>query len=213
MEVPLVMRALNARQTAFNELVSRVLTFDYLGALAVSLLFPLVLAPYLGLVRTGFLFGMLNVGVALWTIQVFRTELKNLTGRLLRACAVMLLLVFGFALPTADLGRAWPVRRRDRVCHHHALPAPGDHPLEGRYCACTSTATCSSPRATSTATTKRWCIRCCSAAVGAPRAGAGRRRRPGAARNPALSEYRARHAGGPRPGHDGALPRARNWPS
>jgi spermidine synthase len=71
MEVPLVMRALNARQTAFNELVSKVLTFDYLGALAVSLLFPLVLAPYLGLVRTGFLFGMLNVGVALWTIKVF----------------------------------------------------------------------------------------------------------------------------------------------
>jgi spermidine synthase len=64
MEVPLVMRALNARQTEFNELVSRVLTFDYLGALAVSLLFPLVLAPYLGLVRTGFLFGMLNVASA-----------------------------------------------------------------------------------------------------------------------------------------------------
>jgi spermidine synthase len=87
MEVPLVMRALNARQTAFNELVSKVLTFDYLGALAVSLLFPLVLAPYLGLVRTGFLFGMLNVGVALWTIKAFSTELKNVTGRLLRACA------------------------------------------------------------------------------------------------------------------------------
>jgi spermidine synthase len=98
MEVPLVMRALNARQTAFNELVSRVLTFDYLGALAVSLLFPLVLAPYLGLVRTGFLFGMLNVGVALWTIHTFRSELKNVGGRLLRAATVMCLLVSGFAL-------------------------------------------------------------------------------------------------------------------
>ncbi|MFA9216803.1 MAG: polyamine aminopropyltransferase, partial [Sphingomonadaceae bacterium] len=98
MEVPLVMRALNARQTEFNELVSRVLTFDYLGALAVSLLFPLVLAPYLGLVRTGFLFGMLNVGVALWTITTFSTELKNVTGRVLRASAVMCLLVFGFAM-------------------------------------------------------------------------------------------------------------------
>ncbi|MET3130194.1 spermidine synthase [Oxalobacteraceae bacterium GrIS 1.11] len=98
MEVPLVMRALNARDTAFNELVSRVLTFDYLGALAVSLLFPLVLAPHLGLVRTGFLFGMLNVGVALWTIFSFRDELQDLSGRLLRACGVMLLLVLGFAL-------------------------------------------------------------------------------------------------------------------
>ncbi len=98
MEVPLVMRALNARQTEFNELVSRVLTFDYLGALAVSLLFPLVLAPHLGLVRTGFLFGMFNVGVAFWTIYVFRAELGDVTGRTLRAACVMCVLVFGFAL-------------------------------------------------------------------------------------------------------------------
>jgi spermidine synthase len=98
MEVPLVMRALNARDTAFNELVSRVLTFDYLGALAVSLLFPLVLAPYLGLVRTGFLFGMLNVAVGMWTLYVFRFELKNTAGRVLRASAVMVALVLGFVM-------------------------------------------------------------------------------------------------------------------
>jgi spermidine synthase len=48
-------------------------------------------------VRTGFLFGMLNVGVALWTIKAFSTELKNITGRMLRASAVLCLLVFGFA--------------------------------------------------------------------------------------------------------------------
>ncbi|MDB5952784.1 MAG: spermidine synthase, partial [Massilia sp.] len=98
MEVPLVMRALNARDTEFNELVSRVLTFDYLGALAVSLLFPLVLAPYLGLVRTGFLFGMLNVAVGFWTLHTFRHELHNVGGRVLRASIVMVLLVFGFGL-------------------------------------------------------------------------------------------------------------------
>jgi spermidine synthase len=105
MEVPLVMRALNARDTAFNELVSRVLTFDYLGALAVSLLFPLVLAPYLGLARTGFLFGMLNVAVGLWTIHVFRAELKNVAGRFLRAASVMVFLVFGFIM--SDRLVAW----------------------------------------------------------------------------------------------------------
>jgi spermidine synthase len=98
MEVPLVMRALNARQTEFSELVSRVLTFDYLGALAVSLLFPLVLAPHLGLVRTGFLFGMLNIGVACWTLHTFRRELSNLLGRALRAGAVLFVLALGFGL-------------------------------------------------------------------------------------------------------------------
>ena len=98
MEVPLVMRALNARDTAFNDLVSRVLTFDYLGALAVSLLFPLVLAPQLGLVRTGFLFGMLNVGVGMWTLYVFRNELADAGGRVLRALIVMGALGFGFVM-------------------------------------------------------------------------------------------------------------------
>src|SRR3954471_6071702 len=98
MEIPLVTRALNTRQTAFNELVSRVLTFDYLGALAVSVLFPLVLAPYLGLVRTGFLFGMLNVGVAFWTLHAFRAEVANAGGRVLRASIVMFTLMLGFAL-------------------------------------------------------------------------------------------------------------------
>ena len=96
MEIPLVMRALNARQTAFNDLVSSVLTFDYLGALAVSVLFPLVLAPQLGLTRTGFLFGMTNVAVALWTIHAFRAELSHVGGRFLRAFAVMFILVAGF---------------------------------------------------------------------------------------------------------------------
>jgi spermidine synthase len=98
MEVPLVMRALNARDTVFSELVSRVLTFDYLGALAVSLLFPLVLAPHLGLVRTGFLFGMLNVAVAFWTLHAFRAELRGSGGRALRAGLVMLVLMAGFGL-------------------------------------------------------------------------------------------------------------------
>src|SRR6478609_2457742 len=98
MEVPLVMRALNARDTVFSELVSRVLTFDYLGALAVSLLFPLVLAPQLGLVRTGFLFGMLNVAVGMWTLHVFKKEVTGSSGRALRAGVVMLVLVLGFGL-------------------------------------------------------------------------------------------------------------------
>lgn len=65
MELPLVMRVLNLRQVEFKEVVSRVLTFDYLGALAVSLLFPLILAPKLGMARSALLFGILNTVVAL----------------------------------------------------------------------------------------------------------------------------------------------------
>lgn len=97
MEIPLVMRVLNAKKTDFSEIVSRVLSFDYLGALAVSLLFPLVLAPYLGITRSSFLFGLLNVAVAIWTIRVFRHELSFVSKRMLRAGIVMVMLLAGFA--------------------------------------------------------------------------------------------------------------------
>jgi len=98
MEIPLVMRVLHSRQASFSELVSRVLTFDYLGALAVSLLFPLVLAPKLGLSRTGFLFGMANVAVALWTLWYYRREIPRLRSRLTRGVLVMAFLAGGLVV-------------------------------------------------------------------------------------------------------------------
>lgn len=82
MEIPLVMRIFNAQKQAFHELVSRVLTFDYLGALAVSLLFPLVLAPMLGLARSAVLFGILNVLVAGWTAWHFYPKVAQVSDKL-----------------------------------------------------------------------------------------------------------------------------------
>ncbi len=76
LEIPLVIRILR-RDVALKDLVSQVLTFDYLGALAVSLAFPLVFVPQLGLVRTGFFFGLLNAGVAVWALWLFRHELRR----------------------------------------------------------------------------------------------------------------------------------------
>jgi spermidine synthase len=105
MEIPLVMRVLNGRKTEFRELVSRVLTFDYLGALAVSLLFPLVLAPRLGLSRTGLLFGMLNAGVALWTTIIFRREIQEPGRRFFLSTMVLGILALGML--TSDQLTAW----------------------------------------------------------------------------------------------------------
>ena len=48
------------------------LTVDYIGALLASLLFPLLLVPRLGLVRTGLVFGVLNAAVGLWSTYLLR---------------------------------------------------------------------------------------------------------------------------------------------
>src|SRR5213592_2191543 len=66
LEIPLLMRILKD-ELDFKDLVSRVLAFDYIGALVASLLFPLFLVPKLGLVRTSLAFGMLNAVVGLWS--------------------------------------------------------------------------------------------------------------------------------------------------
>lgn len=95
LEIPLLMRILHER-VGFRELVSEVLTFDYLGALAVSLLFPLLLAPRLGMIRTAFLFGLLNAAVAGGTLWLFRHRpgpWRIVAGQ---CAAVGLLLLAGF---------------------------------------------------------------------------------------------------------------------
>ncbi|MEZ0308471.1 MAG: polyamine aminopropyltransferase [Ramlibacter sp.] len=96
LEIPLVMRILK-RDVALKELVSQVLTFDYLGALAVSVAFPLVLVPQLGLVRTGLLFGMMNAGVALWALWLFRHELRRFGAHAVASFATFGLLCAAFA--------------------------------------------------------------------------------------------------------------------
>ncbi len=94
-EIPLLLRIL--RDTfEFKDLVSKVFTFDYIGALFASILFPLILVPHLGLVRSALLFGMLNVGVALWLISVLGTSARK--GHKTTACIALVALAILFAL-------------------------------------------------------------------------------------------------------------------
>ena len=76
LEIPLLMRIVRDRYE-FRDVIAHVLTFDYLGALGASLLFPILLVPRLGLVRSAMLFGLVNAGVALWTTYLFSTQLSS----------------------------------------------------------------------------------------------------------------------------------------
>jgi len=96
LEIPLVMRILR-RDVALKDLVSQVLTFDYLGALAVSLAFPLLLVPQLGLIRTGFLFGLMNAVVAAWALWLFWHELPRRREFAAASALVLALLTAGMA--------------------------------------------------------------------------------------------------------------------
>lgn len=62
-EIPLLIRLLESQED-LRENVANVLTYDYIGGLIGALLFPLVLLPYLGLVRTAIVLGLSNIVVA-----------------------------------------------------------------------------------------------------------------------------------------------------
>ncbi len=104
LEIPLLMRLLEG-QVAFKDLVSRVLTFDYLGALLAALVFPLVLVPRLGLVRTSLLIGLGNAAVGLWGTWILADRLRHTAGVRLRAGLVIAILVAG--LVYADRLTTW----------------------------------------------------------------------------------------------------------
>lgn len=70
LEIPILMRILK-EGVPFKDLVSQVFTFDYIGALLASLIFPLLLVPYLGLIRTSLFFGVMNIAVAAFLLYQF----------------------------------------------------------------------------------------------------------------------------------------------
>jgi spermidine synthase len=90
LEIPLLMRILKDK-VEFKELVSRVFTFDYIGALLAALVFPLLLVPYLGLIRTSLFFGILNILVGFFLAMKFGKEVRQAAA--IRSTAIFLLLI------------------------------------------------------------------------------------------------------------------------
>jgi spermidine synthase len=71
-----------------------------LGALAASLLFPILLVPKLGMVRSALLFGIVNAGVALWSTYLFRDQLGGRS--LLRAACIAVLALLGAGMAASE---------------------------------------------------------------------------------------------------------------
>ncbi len=95
MEIPLLLRILRERY-AFKDLIARVLTVDYLGALVGSLAFPIFFVPKLGLVRTSLVIGGINALTAIGSTFLLAEDVKpHKTGLLARAGLVLAILIAG----------------------------------------------------------------------------------------------------------------------
>jgi spermidine synthase len=121
LEIPLLMRILENR-FEFKDLVAKVFTFDYIGALLASIVFPLLLVPFLGLIRTSFLFGMMNVLVAFIVCSRFREEVQWARYLAATSVAVLLLLLTGFVLSEKIMSFAEGQAYSDRIIFTRSSP-------------------------------------------------------------------------------------------
>ena len=100
LEIPLLTR-IAKRYGSLRDTLANVLAFDYLGALAASLLFPLVLLPYLGLSKTSFMVGMFNLLVVAINLRVFAKGLTQTRLISVATLGVVALLAGGFVQSAA----------------------------------------------------------------------------------------------------------------
>ncbi|HKQ72355.1 MAG TPA: polyamine aminopropyltransferase [Blastocatellia bacterium] len=122
LEIPLLMRILKDHLD-FKELVSRVLTFDYIGALVASLLFPIFLVPRLGLTRTSLLFGLLNAVVGLWGTWLLNPIISGrLIGLRTRAALTIALLLTGLLVADRLTRLAEDGLYGDRIVYARSTP-------------------------------------------------------------------------------------------
>lgn len=111
LEIPLLTRLMK-EHGSLRESLASALAVDYVGALAASLAFPLLLYPLLGLVRTALVAALLNLGAAALLIAVFGER----TGRRRLASGVVLGVVVLAAVAFAAAGHVGRVL--DRLVYH-----------------------------------------------------------------------------------------------
>lgn len=102
LEIPLLVKMFQKFGRASSaELLSKILALDYFGALIASLLFPLLLLPYLGLMRSAYVVATLNIIVAI----VIILQLKG-ARHLVVAGGLAALLLGGLCIGATDLERS-----------------------------------------------------------------------------------------------------------
>ena len=90
MEIPILTSILSQKQN-IRDSISNVMSFDYLGALAGAVIFPLFLLPHLGLIRSSFAIGLINSFIALINIFMFRRYLRH--PRLFMGAALLVIML------------------------------------------------------------------------------------------------------------------------
>ncbi|TCN60919.1 polyamine aminopropyltransferase [Flavobacterium circumlabens] len=121
LEIPLLMNILKDK-VEFKDLVSNVFTFDYIGALLASILFPLILVPKLGIMGTSLFFGMINISIAIVLCFLLKSELKRSYFLKVKAIFSFLLLLTVFIFSENILSYSEGKLYGENIIYTHSTP-------------------------------------------------------------------------------------------
>ncbi len=121
LELPLLMRILKDR-IEFSDLVSKIFTVDYIGALLASIIFPLVLIPYLGIMKTSLFFGLFNVLVAVFICFRFRSDIPGSRFIIIEGIVAIIFLVLGVIFSESLLRMAESMAYSDKIIYSKSSP-------------------------------------------------------------------------------------------
>lgn len=121
LEIPLLMRILKDK-LEFRDMVSKVFSFDYIGGLLASVIFPLLLIPQLGLIRTSLFFGIINIGIGWYLAHYFSKAIKHAGGLKLAAVFLLLIELVAFVFSDNIMSYSESLTYRDNIVYAVSSP-------------------------------------------------------------------------------------------
>lgn len=95
LEIPLLTRIMEKHKSDLSITLSSIFTFDYMGGLIGSVLFPLLLLPQLGYFTTSFIVGSLNIIAAIIIIHNYKDYLNYYKHFKILAIVSLILMIMG----------------------------------------------------------------------------------------------------------------------
>ena len=77
LEIPILTRIIEDNESNVRKNLANIFTFDYMGGLIGSIVFPIILFPKLGFIATALLIGCINIVVAILIIFKYKKQQKE----------------------------------------------------------------------------------------------------------------------------------------
>lgn len=93
LEIPVLTRIIENNESNVRKNLAHIFTFDYIGGLIGSIVFPIILFPNLGFISTALLVGTINVAVALIIVLRYKQFLQNSKNIKIIVIALLIMMI------------------------------------------------------------------------------------------------------------------------